>query len=316
MADLLTLGDNAALQALSFALAVLGLGLAFRVLRYPDLTADGSFVLGAAVFAATVVAFDNWALAFAAATSVGMAAGALTATLNATFGVNRLLSGILTSMIGYSLAFRFLGGAPIKGLLGEPTMFRGAQAWDQANFTLYNAHLAQLGILALFVAAFAIALFVFLRSQFGLALRATGANAQLVRQLHRSPVVSQFVGLALANGLIAASAALVSAQQGFADVNLAVGIIITLVAALVLGEELLRLVARERMTTAWARVAAPILGAFVYFLLYVTIVRASIRGWIPFSIEPTDLKLISAVLVVIALGLRHARAREEEPLPL
>src|SRR5690242_9768157 len=113
MLDLLT---NAALQACAFGIGCIGVALSFRVVRYPDLTADGSFMIGGATFAAAVGAGCHWLVAAACACAAGMAAGILTAILSERIHITKLLSGILTTMICYSLSFRLLGGSPNRSV--------------------------------------------------------------------------------------------------------------------------------------------------------------------------------------------------------
>ena len=132
MIHLLQVLDNALLQGLTMGVGVLGLAVAFRVLRYPDLTPDGSFLIGAAVFAAFLLGEvpGGWPVALGAAVIAGGLAGWLTAALRSIIGVNRLLTGILTTMIAYSLAFRILGGRPNQGLGDSAALFSGARALE------------------------------------------------------------------------------------------------------------------------------------------------------------------------------------------
>lgn len=300
MPDLLI---NVLLQAFSFGIGAIGAMIAFRIVRYPDLTADGSFMLGSGSFAFALLEGWGWGGALLLATATGAAAGLFTAFLSARLGVTRLLSGILTTMIAYALAFRLLGGMPNVGLELHATMFGVATGGFAAGHML--------AVSALFAGVIAIAVRQLLRSEVGLLLRATGGNPALVSELDRSPHAYRAMGLALANALVALSAALVSAQQGFVDLNLGVGVVITLIAALVLGEELLRRSGARGGRKVTGRVVAPVAGAGLYFLLYFVILRASIEGWLPLTLAPTDLKLLSASLVIAVIALRSRKDREE-----
>lgn len=304
MADFIA---NTLIQALTFGIAGLGAAVAFRVVRYPDLTADGSFMLGAAVFASMVSSTGNWVQALLLATLAGAIAGGLTSILNARFGVSRLLSGIITTMAAYSVAFRFLGGRPNAGLAIEHTMFAAPSGVSGTSFTLLVA--------ALFASILGLGLWHLLRSQLGLLLRLTGTNPALVTDLGRSPAIYRVIGLSIGNGLIGLSAALVSAQQGFADINLGVGVVVTLIAALVLGEQIISLLPGGSRARIAPRTLGPFIGAAAYFALFLLALKASIEGWIPFSLEPTDLKIISAVLLVLVVAFRRNRWKEEV-LPL
>jgi putative ABC transport system permease protein len=299
---------NVLLQAMTFGIAAIGVAIAFRVIRYPDLTADGSFMLGSTVFASATSVTGDWIASLALSVFAGAAAGLVTALLNTWFGVSRLLSGILTTMIAYSVAFRLLGGRSNVGLAVDSTMFAPPQGWSASLFAL--------AVAALFAVAVVVAVQQLLKSELGLLLRATGGNPGLVQDLGRSPAVYRAIGLAVANGFVGLAGALVSAQQGFVDINLGVGVVITLVAALVLGEELFNRFGAERRAGFAKRAIAPVVGAATYFLLYLLILRASIQGWIPISVEPTDLKLLSAILVVLVVALRRTPSGREEILPL
>lgn len=309
--------DNAVLQGLAYACAVLGVAIAFRVLRYPDLTADGSFLLGSTVFVALLTAGWHWTAAMAGAILAGGAAGALTALLNAG-GVSRLLSGILTSMMCYSVAFRVLADRPNVGTADFATLFTGAENIDRALGTSrLGLHPVALCISAGTAGLVLLAVILLLRSDFGLILRTTGANEALVEDLGRRPALYRFFGLLIANSLVALSGTLVVARQGFADINMGIGVIITFVAALVLGEELMRRLGVDPARHLASRVLSAVMGAIVYFLCYLLILRASIRGWLPIQIKPTDLKMLSAVFVVIVYLLRRRSLRPDtEILPL
>ncbi len=298
---------NALLQGATYGIAVLGLAFAFRILRYPDLTADGSFMTGATVFASGVVSGWSWPAALAVAVGAGAAAGMLTALLNAWLHVSRLLTGILVTMICYSLAFRYLGGQSNIGLTGAETMFATSGGVARTPYLPAIAGLFAMGSMLL--------VRLLLGSELGLMLRATGGNAALVEEFGRSPAAYRVIGLALANGLIALSGALVAGQQGFADVNMGAGTIITLVASLIIGEEILRLTSRGRIGLV-ERVLAPFAGAIVYFALYIAVLRASLDDFLPVRIEPTDLKMLSALIVILVIALRMRGGRQEEVLPL
>lgn len=321
MNQLVSLLDNALLQGLGYGIAVLGLAISFRVLRYPDLTADGSFLLGAAAFGAILVSGLGWATAIVGSVVTGVLAGAVTALLHAGAGVNRLLSGILTTMISYSLAFRVLSGRSNLSLDSRSTPFSLAEAldakWDGFGLSVHATSLAiSLGV----AAAAAFVVLGLLKSELGIVLRATGENESLISSLGRRPKYYHALGLALANGLIGLTGGLVAARQGFADVNMGVGIIITLAAALVIGEELMRLVGLNPAVSILGRVIAPVVGACLYFFLYLLVLRASILGWIPLRIRPTDLKMMSALIVVAVVLVRtHAgkqTGQRDEVLPI
>ena len=289
--------SNAALQGLSFGLATLGLSVAFRVVRYPDLSGEGSFVLGAVLFATTTDQF-GWAVALALSGLIGGLAGLFTALLNARFGVGRLLSGIITAMIAYSIAFRIMGGQSNIGLLGVATMF-----------DLPLPAVAVAGSIAL-VCILVVRMLV--ASESGLVMRATGHNETLVASLGHSPARFRASGLCLANVLIGIAGAVVAAQQGFADVGMGQGTLITIVAALVIGEQVALIF---RLPWNASMMLSPFIGASLYFLLYLIVLRASFVGIMPFMIGPTALKMIAGLCIILVIAIRRRKA-DDEQLPI
>ena len=315
--DVLGLFDNALVQAASYGIAVLGVVLALRVLRYPDLTADGSFLLGATAFAGALTAGTGWPVAALAAVAAGCLAGLATAAIHTLVRVNKLLSGILTSMVCYSLAFRILSGRPNVSILDYRTPYAAASDADRVGrFIELGLHPLSLGLGLLVLGVVCAGVWMLLRSEFGLVLRATGSRPSLVERAGRRPARYVTVGLAVANGLVGLAGAAVTARQGFVDVNMGVGVIIVLIAALVLGEETLRHVWRRVGTSAiGGRVAAAVFGTLLYYLLYLGILRASLAGILPIDIRPTDLKMLSAAMVVAVILVRvRSQNIEEDPL--
>jgi putative tryptophan/tyrosine transport system permease protein len=319
MPPVLSLIDGALLQGLGLAAAVIGVCFAFRVLRYPDLTADGSFLVGAAVFVGSLRSGLGWPSAMALAFVAGAATGCATAAFHLVFGVHRLLSGILTTMCAYSLAFRSMENRSNIGLFDVRTMFTTPGIrdvpWTSGGVFI---HPYSVGISLTLIAVSAAGILVLLRSDLGLVLRAFGSNSGLLARLGYSPKATLIVGLAIANGLIAFAATIVSSRQGFVDLDMGTGLIVTLIAGLVLGEQLLRWLDRGQSSLVIGRVAAPIVGAVVYSALYLGILRASLAGALPFQVQPTDLKMLSAIVLALAVAVRlrqHNRS-EDEVLPI
>jgi putative ABC transport system permease protein len=319
--QLLSTLDNALNQGMGYGVAVVGVALAFRVLRYPDLTIDGSFLMGATVFAALSVDGQGWPLATLAAIGGGAAAGLVTAILHTRAGVNRLLSGILTTMMCYSVSFRVLSGRSNVALAGQRTMFSTAESLDaSAIWAAVGIHPVALAESAIIAGLIIAGVYLLLKSDLGLVLRASGENRSLVESLGRRPQRYCTIGLALSNGLVGLSGCLIAARQGFADVGMGLGVVITLIASLVIGEELTRLLGCDAARNLAGRTLSGMLGACGYFFLYLLILRASILGWIPIRIQPTDLKLLSALIVVGFIVLRNRSHRgggqPEEVLPI
>ena len=299
MLDLLI---NAVLQASALGIGCIGASLTFRVLRYPDLTPDGSFMIGSAVFAASVGSGMHWLLAVLCAVLGGVAAGILTGLISEWIKVTRLLAGILSTMICYSTAFRLLGGGPNRGIAS--TLLHG---WNDTALGTFLIALAPIFLVSLLVQQL-------LRSELGLLLRATGSNSALVAGFGRSPRLYTMIGLGIGNGLVALAAVVVSLQQQFVDLNFGVGIVITFLCAVLLGEGIYGILPASLRSKAGLRSLAPVVGCAVYFSMYLLVLRASLRDWLPFSIEPADLKLLSAVLLIALAASRQGKGLRDIPI--
>ena len=311
---MLGLLDAALLQGLFYGVGAIGVAIAFRVLRYPDLTADGAFVLAAACFAAAMLTWGwPWWAALLAALAAGGMAGITTGLIHQVAGVNRLLSGILTTMVCYSLAFRVLSNRGNRSIHGAETPLSWAAAVDRGGaLGVDGLHAATLLVGGGAVAGVVLILGLLFRSEWGLVLRATGSNRSLVQRFGLNAPRFTLAGLFLANALVGVSASMVVARDGFVDVNMGVGIIIVLIAALVVGEQILHWVAPKAAAHAvWGPILAALVGTFLYYMLYLVVLRASVRGWLPFGIQPTDLRMLSAVLVILMVLVRSRSARPE-----
>lgn len=275
---------------LIFALVALGVLISFRILDFPDLTADGSFPLGGAVAAVLIVGGYNPWLACLAAMLAGAAAGLLTAWLYVRLGILQLLASILTMIALYSVNLRIMG-APNVPLLGEATVFSPFLTDD-------NAAWAQPLLLAVVALAVKLALDGFFSSQTGLALRATGANARMARAQGVPTGRLTLGGMALSNALIALGGALYVQTQGGADISMGVGTIVIGLAAVIIGETLLP------ARLMWLVTLATVLGAIVYRLFIALALQADFLG-----LQAQDLNLVTAVLVALALVLPRLKAR-------
>lgn len=280
---------------LIFALVALGVWISFRVLDFPDLTADGSFPLGGAVAAVLIVAGWNPWLSCLVAMLAGAAAGLLTGWLNVRLGILQLLASILTMIALYSINLRIMG-APNIPLLGEPTVF--------IHFVGENdAYWVQPLVLAGIVLLVKLMLDWFFSSQMGLALRATGANPRMARAqgVHTGRMV--LGGMALSNALIALGGALYVQTQGGADVSMGLGTIVIGLAAVIIGETLIP------SRTLYIITLATVVGAVMYRLFIALALEADFIG-----LKAQDLNLITAVLVALALVLPRLKAKWRKPV--
>jgi len=280
-------------QGFIFALTALGVYLTFRVLDFPDLTVDGSLPLGAAVCAALIVGGAPPFLAVAAAFAAGFAAGAVTGLISAKLHILNLLAGILTMIALYSVNIRVMG-APNLSLLNSPTIFTAFQSAPIASFAIPTIISVMVVVLVL------LGLGLFLHTNFGLALRATGDNPQMVTSQGVNTNVTIIAGVALSNGVVALSGALLAQSQGSADVGMGVGTIVAGLASVIIGETL---VGERSVTVAMVGV---VFGSVVYRLV---IAAALSFRFGTLSLTPSDLNLITAILVISALTFPRLRRR-------
>jgi len=268
-------------QGLAYGLMALGVYLTFRVLDFPDLTVDGSFPLGAAITSRLIISGMNPVLATVISILLGAGAGLITGILNTKLKITGLLAGILTMTALYSINLRVMG-RPNLALLREPTILR--------MITDFGIPREYTTILVFGIIVLAVKLLVdyFLHTELGMAVRATGDNPKMISSLGVNTDLMIILGLALANGLTALSGAMVAQYQGFADAGMGIGMIIIGLASVIIGESIIR--TRKIILTT----VGVILGSVVY--------RFAVSLALRIGFTPTDLKLITAILVIIALS--------------
>ncbi len=274
---------------LVFGLVGLGVLISFRVLAFPDLTVDGSFPLGAAVSATLIVNGVDPFLATGVAILCGAAAGLVTALLNLRFGILHLLASILTMIALYSINLRIMG-RPNVAIIGEATVLTPFE-----GLGLHNIYLRPLFAAAVIAIVCAL-LSRFLLSQYGLALRATGNNPRMARAQGVDTVRATYVGMAISNALVALAGALFAQMNGFADVTIGTGTIVVGLAAVIIGEAIFG----SRSILVW--VVGCVAGSVLYRIAVALALNASVLG-----LNASDLKLVTAVLVALALILPGAR---------
>lgn len=276
---------------LIFALVALGVLISFRILNFPDLTADGSFPLGGAVAATMIAAgHDPW-LASGVGALAGAAAGLVTGWLHVRLNILQLLASILVMIALYSINLRIMG-APNLPLLGAQTVFSPFIHNQDSAYWIQPLVLAGVVLLA------KLALDYYFISQSGLAMRATGANLRMARAQGISTDRSTLVGMALSNALIALAGALYVQTQGGADISMGIGTIVAGLAAVIIGETLLP------SRAFWIVTLASVLGAVLYRLFIALALSADFIG-----LQAQDLNLVTALLVGFALVLPKLKAR-------
>jgi putative ABC transport system permease protein len=284
---------------IGFILSLLALGvfISFRIFAFPDITADGSVTLGAAVAATMMAHGTNPLLASLAAFAAGMIAGACTGTLYTRFKINSLLSGILVMTALYSINLHIMGKSNVP-LLSVTTLatqseqigiklMRGSTSFDLAGWEVSVRDASVLAAVGLVVALTGTLLYLFLRTNLGMAMRATGDNVQMIRALGVNDANMIVFGVAISNGFVALSGALLAQYQGFADVGMGIGMVVWGLASVIIGEAL---VGTNQLGTT-------IIGAVMGSVLFRLLVAVALR-W---GLSPNDLKLITAVFVFCAL---------------
>lgn len=291
---------------LAFSFVAIGTMLSFRVLNVPDLTLDGSLPLGAAISASMIMAGYDPFLSLLAASLAGALAGVTTALITTRLHIHSLLASILTTTALFSINLHIMGKSNIP-LLDARTIFTPfagpfqqlMRSWGGETLGRSANNLLAILLLGLLVLVIKLAFDWFMRTEIGLALRATGSNPQMVRSLGINTDRMIILGLAIGNGLVGLSGAIFAQYQGFADINMGMGLIIAGLAAVILGEVFFQ---PRRIVVASSAV---ILGMVIYRLAIAAALNISfpLPGGVTLRIDPLDIKLATAVLVLAALGL-------------
>ena len=280
-------------QGFVYGIMVIGVYLTFRILDFPDLTVDGSLPLGAAISAVAITSGVNPYLSLLFALAGGFVAGMVTAFLNTKFKILHLLASILTMIALYSINIRIMSG-PNVALLGQETVFDSV---TKLGIPAHYAGLLIFGAFALLVLSFII---WFLATELGQAVLATGDNQQMIRSLGVNTNTIIILGVGLSNGMVALSGALVAQNQGAADVGMGIGTIVAGLASVIIGETVFGCKTMPR-----AFIAA-LLGSIVYRL---AIALALGLEFGDFRFNPSDLNLITALLVITALITPNLKKR-------
>lgn len=272
---LLTITIDVLENGFAWALVALGVYLSFRIINVPDLTVDGTLTLGAAATARLLVGGVSPLLATLAGTAAGMLGGLMTGLLHTRLKIQPLLAGILTMTFLYSVNLRVMGRANIA-LINVDTIVPNGSKY---------------GTLLLF-AAVAIFLKVlidlFLKTDLGLALRATGNNEQMVRTFGVSSDSMKVLGLVLSNGMVGLGGSMLAQYSGFADAQMGIGTVVIGLASVILGE----IVFGSR--SVFRATLAVVLGSILYRAIY----AMALRSWL----NASDMKMVTAILVILALS--------------
>ncbi len=281
-------------EGLIYGIMALGVFFTFRILDFPDLTVDGSFPLGAVIMAMGIKSGIGLTASITLAFSGGILAGMVTAVIHNKLKVPHLLAGILTMTMLYSVNIRVLGNRANLSLINKDTVL------SKATGLLGNVIPQEYALLVLFIVVLLlikILLDLFFHTDMGLTFGAMGSNQQMIVSQGVNPDTYKIIGVGLSNGLVALSGAFAAQYQGFADVNMGQGIVISGLASVMIGEFLIK---SNRISMLTLRV---ILGAILYKAI---MFLGRYYGYM-IHMTPNDLKLISGVLIITALVFTQIR---------
>jgi putative ABC transport system permease protein len=271
---------------LILSLLALGMFISFKIYNFADITAEGSITLGASIAAALIVSGMNPLSATLIAMAGGFVAGTLTGIIHTKFNINGLLAGILMMTALYSVNLHIMGKSNLP-LMSEQTLI----SWAEDISFIPDNDTAVLAVILSFVAIVGIALYLFFRTNLGTAMRATGNNPQMIRALGVNTGLMITLGLGMANALIALSGAILAQYQGFADVQMGIGMMVWGLASVIIGEAII----------GGGSVGMLIIGSIMGSVIFRLLVAVALR----LGMNPNDLKLITALFVFVALVLPY-----------
>ena len=277
---------GAVAQGLIWGIMAIGVYITFRVLDFADLTVDGTLATGGAVLVITMMNGMNVYVALLLSFIAGCVAGLVTGVLNTLLGIPPILAGILTQLALYSVNLRILGKS------------------NQA-LSIYKYHVLvsmtditkAIIIVAIFVVAIIAILYWFFDTELGHSIRATGCNQNISRANGINIKFTKIVALILSNGLVALAGGLLSQYQGFADVNMGRGAIVIGLAAVIIGEVIFGKIFKNFAL----RLLAVAFGGIIYYIVMQFVINL--------GLNTDDLKLLTAVIVAIFLGIPYIKSQ-------
>ncbi len=275
---------TAILQAFCFSALALGIFISMKIFNIPDITTDGSFTLGGSITAILLIREIPVTVTLPLVMLAGAFAGALTGIIHTKLKINPLLAGILVMTALYSVNLTVMGRSNIP-LLSFNTVFSSI-AWFQ------NLNQNNLIVLLVFVAAFILLIGYILKTDFGLAMRATGNSETMVRALGVNTDQMKIMGLALANCLTATSGFLITQLQGFADINMGIGIVIVGLGSVIIGETFIIFF---KIKSIWSSLILVVVGAILFQLV--------LAFTLSMGVDASLLKLVTALFVLLIVSL-------------
>ncbi|WP_050614257.1 ABC transporter permease [Bacillus testis] len=304
---------NAIEAGVIYAIMALGVYLSFRILDFPDLTVDGSFVTGAGTAAIMIVNGHNPIIATIVAACAGFLAGSITGILHTKGKINPLLSGILMMIALYSINLRIMGRSNVPLLTEDTVISKIRDSWNSSSLNgAVGSLLDSAGLQGILPSSWGVLLSMlvvtllikcvidaFLKTEVGLAIRATGDNENMIHSFSANTSNMKILGLGISNGLVALSGALIAQYGGFSDVGMGIGMIVIGLASVIIGEAVFG--SRSIMRATFAVVG----GAIIYRIVVTLAMQANF-------LDTGDMKLITAIIVIIALILPKIIDKQKE----
>lgn len=277
--------QGAASQGIIWGIMTLGVYITFKVLDFPDLSIDGSFALGGAVSAILISNGMNPFITLIFSFLAGSLAGIVTGILNTKLQIPGILAGILTMIALYSINIRVMGGRPNIPLLGMATSLTIIQ-----NIFSLSKVLSDLLVGFIFSFFIVLIMYWFFGTEMGCAIRATGNNEKMIRALGVDTNIMKIIGLMISNALVSLSGALVTQSQGYADVGMGTGTIVVGLASVIIGE----VIFGDRFSFLY-KLSSVVMGSIIYRIIIAIVLQLGLKA--------TDLKLLTAIIVAIALSV-------------
>jgi putative ABC transport system permease protein len=283
---------TALLQGLCFSAIALGIYISMKIFNIPDITTDGSYTLGGVVTAILLTHHQPTYIILPAVIVAGGIAGALTGIIHTKLKINALLAGILVMTALYSVNLSLMGRSNLP-LINVSSLFTLINISDNPNHNTF-------WILSIFVVVITLVIGYLLKTDFGVAMRATGNSESMIRALGVNTDRMKITGLALANALTALSGYLISQFQGFTDISMGIGIVIVGLGSVIIAETLINWL---HITSVWLSLVLVLAGAIIFqFVLAVTL---------DIGVNPNLLKIVTAVFVLLIVSLPRLSFRNK-----
>lgn len=279
-------------QGLIWGIMAIGLYITYRILDIADLTVDGSICTGGAVCIMMMLSGHNVWVSMLVATIAGMLTGLVTGLFHTFLGIPPILAGILTQLSLWSVNLKIMGKANQAINVDKFDLIVSLRFIKNVAF-----HKNTLFVVAIFILVVIMILYWFFGTELGSSIRATGCNGNMARAQGINTDFNKVLGLMISNGLVALSGALLAQYQGFADINMGRGAIVIGLAAVIVGEALFKKVFHN----FGLKLLSVAIGSILYYLVYQVVI------WL--GVDTDLLKLLSALVVAVFLGLPHLKSK-------